>query len=95
MSLFIYIYTYNFSRTFLKFPFLAAHSYYLHNILHRAKRLMIFPQMLREFGILILMFVRLEVFLMSSFEGSLFFPPDAAFHNLYILKYIYLSHYIY
>lgn len=42
--------------------------YYFPNILNRSKR--IFPKMLREFGILILMFIRLGEFFGTGFEGS-------------------------
>ena len=45
--------------------------------------------MLREFGILISMFIRLGEFFRPGFEGSFFFSQDIAFHNLYILKLIY------
>jgi len=66
MSLFLYIKLFQIVHK-LFFP---ENMYYFHNIPHRSKR--IFMKMLREFEVLILMFIRLEEFFRPGFEGSFF-----------------------
>jgi len=44
--------------------------HYFHNIPHRSKRMMIILKMLCKYRILILVFVRLQIFFKSSFKGN-------------------------